>query len=143
MDPVFDTAATAAELSDDAIVARVRAGDMALFELIMRRYNGRLFRTVRAVLRNDAEAEDALQDTYVQAYLNLGQFAVRAKFATWLTRIALNEALRRVRRSGQRAAIEGASAPQEGSFVDAPEQRAAQAELRRALEHAVDELPDV
>jgi RNA polymerase sigma-70 factor (ECF subfamily) len=131
------------ELSDATIVARVLAGETALFELIMRRYNRRLFRLARAVLREDAEAEDALQDAYVQAYLNLGQFAGRAQFSTWLTRIVLNQALRRARQRGRLAALDGGAAAREGSFVDAPEQRAAQSELRQALESAVDELPEV
>src|SRR5260370_42570827 len=78
--------------SDEAVVERVRAGETALFEIIMRRYNQRLYRVARAILRNDAEAEDVMQDAYVRAYQYLYQFEGRAKFSTWLTRIAVHEA---------------------------------------------------
>ena len=131
----------AAELSDDAVVARVRAGEAALFELIMRRYNQRLYRAARAILRDDHEAEDAIQEAYVQAYVHLGQFQGRAKLSSWLTRIAVNEALRRARRRAR-----GEEVGQEMSHVAAPirgpEQEAVRAELRGALESAVDELPE-
>jgi RNA polymerase sigma-70 factor (ECF subfamily) len=89
-------------LSDAAIVGRVRAGETALFELIMRRYNRRLFRIARGVLRDDADAEDAVQDAYIGAYRKLHQFRGPDGFATWLCRIATNEALMR-RRSRARA----------------------------------------
>ena len=82
-------------LSDEEVVARVLSGESALFEMIMRRYNQRLFRTLRALVPNDAEAEDILQEAYVQAYQHLAQFEGRAKFSTWLTRIAIHEALAR------------------------------------------------
>src|SRR5437763_16527878 len=85
-------------LSDEEIVRRVLDGETALFELIMRRYNQRLYRMARAILRDDAEAEDVMQDAYVRAYEHLSQFAGRSQFATWLTRIAIHEALARVQR---------------------------------------------
>src|SRR5438105_13831860 len=84
--------------SDEEIVRRVLAGDTALFEVIMRRYNQRLYRTALSILRDGAEAEDVMQDAYVRAYQHLGQFAGRSSFATWLTRIAIHEALSRNRR---------------------------------------------
>ena len=77
---------------------RVRAGETGLFEVIMRRYNQRLYRVARAILRDDAEAEDVTQQAYVNAYQHLHQFAGRAMFSTWLTRIAVHEALARARR---------------------------------------------
>ena len=83
--------------TDEEIVDRVRAGDLALYEVIMRRYNQRLYRVARAILHNDAEAEDVMQDAYVRAYTHLDQFAGRAPFSTWLTRIAVHEALARLR----------------------------------------------
>src|ERR1700722_16564825 len=83
--------------TDQEIVERVKAGDTALYELIMRRYNQRLYRVARAILRDDAEAEDVMQDAYVRAYQHLDQFAGRALFSTWLTRIAVHEALSRLR----------------------------------------------
>ena len=83
--------------TDQEIVDRVKAGDTALYEIIMRRYNQRLYRVSRAILRDDAEAEDVMQDAYVRAYQHLDQFAGRAPFSAWLTRIAVNEALGRLR----------------------------------------------
>src|SRR5437763_3911843 len=85
-------------LADEEVVRRVLEGETALFELIMRRYNQRLYRVTRAILRDDAEAEDVMQDSYVRAYEHLSQFAGRSLFATWLTRIAIHEALARVQR---------------------------------------------
>ena len=75
------------------IVERVKRGETALYEILMRRYNQRLYRVALAILRNDAEAEDVMQDAYVRAYQHLDQFAERAPFSAWLTRIAVNEAL--------------------------------------------------
>src|SRR5215813_12563701 len=87
-----------ATLSDDEVVRRVLDGDVALFEIIMRRYNQRLFRVVRSVVKDDSEAEDVIQEAYVRAYEHLSQFEGRAKFSTWLTKIAIYEAYARVRR---------------------------------------------
>ena len=86
-------------LADEEVVVRVRAGDTHLFEVLMRRYNQRLYRAVRAILQNDADAEDAVQQAYLNAYRHLGQFEGRARFSTWLTRIAVYEALSRRRRA--------------------------------------------
>ncbi|MEZ4547091.1 MAG: sigma-70 family RNA polymerase sigma factor [Thermodesulfobacteriota bacterium] len=80
-------------LLDEDIVSRVLSGERDLFEIIMR-HNRRIYRTVRSIVRDSVEAEDVMQDAYVRAYTNLGQFAGLAKFSTWLTRIAVNEALR-------------------------------------------------
>src|SRR5437588_7420648 len=87
------------QISDEEVVTRVLAGNIADFEIIMRRYNQRLYRITRAILRDDSQAEDVVQDAYVRAYEHLGQFAGRAKFSTWLTRIAIHEALARARSS--------------------------------------------
>ena len=70
---------------------RIKGGETALYEILMRRYNRRLYRVALAMLRNDAEAEDVMQDAYVRAYRHLDQFAARAPFSAWLTRIAVNE----------------------------------------------------
>ena len=83
--------------TDQEVVERVKAGDTALYEIIMRRYNQRLYRVARAILRDAAEAEDVIQDAYVRAYQHLDQFAGRAPFSTWLTRIAVHEAFHRMR----------------------------------------------
>src|SRR5215475_2155078 len=84
--------------SDEQVVSRVLAGETALYELLMRRHNQRLYRVARSILREDAEAEDVMQDAYVRAYQHLADFEGRAKFSTWLTRIAVYEALARSRR---------------------------------------------
>ncbi|MGA2990377.1 MAG: sigma-70 family RNA polymerase sigma factor [Candidatus Korobacteraceae bacterium] len=102
-------------LSDEEVVAQVLAGNADMFEVLMRRYNQRLYRVARAILRNDDEAEDVMQDAYVRAYEHLDQFAGRAKFSTWLTRIAVHEALARQHR-GKRYARVGGEARQAFSF---------------------------
>ncbi len=80
------------EISDEEVVRRVVGGERELFELLLRRYNQRVYRAVRAVLRNPDDAEDVMQQAYVNAYRYLHQFEGRSSFATWLTRIALREA---------------------------------------------------
>lgn len=85
-------------LSDEEIVDRVRGGDTGLYEILVRRHNRRLYRVARAILGGDADAEDVMQDAYVRAFERLGQFRGEARFATWLTRIAINEARLRLRR---------------------------------------------
>ena len=89
------------ERSDEDLVAQVLDGDTAMFELLMRRHNERIYRAARAITRDDREAEDVMQQAYVNAFSNLRQFEGRAQFATWLTRIAVNEALARVRQRGR------------------------------------------
>jgi len=86
------TARSAAGEDDRALVARIIGGDSAAFEILMRRHNGALFRTARAILRDDADAEDALQEAYLAAYRNLGAFRGDARLSTWLTRIVINQA---------------------------------------------------
>ena len=86
------------DITNESLVKRVLEGDTALFEVLMRRHNQRLYRIARAVLREDAEAEDVMQDAYVNAYENLDQFEGRASFSTWLSRIALFAALARLRK---------------------------------------------
>ena len=88
MATLTETVTSPDPLSDEEVVARVLAGETSMFEVVMRRYNQRLYRVARAILRNDGEAEDVMQDAYVRAYEHLDQFAGRAKFSTWLTRIA-------------------------------------------------------
>src|SRR3954452_3580960 len=93
-------------LTDEDVVVRVVDGQTALFELLMRRHNERVYRVARAILRDDAEAEDVMQQAYVNAYTHLRQFDRRASFATWLTRIAVHEALARARRRGRYVSME-------------------------------------
>jgi len=103
------------ELQDEEVVARVLAGETALFEILMRRYNQRLYRISRVILRNDGEAEDVMQDAYVRAYEHLDQFAGKAAFSTWLTRIAIHEALARKRRRGRMDELD--ALPANGEFM--------------------------
>ena len=129
-------------LLDEEVLERVRAGELGLFEIIMRRYNQRLYRTARAITGDDDEAKDVVQDAYVRAYASLDQFAGRASFATWLTRIAAHEALARVRHRRRFVDLEDAM-PTLPSNTPGPEQRASDRELARALEAAIDALPGV
>src|SRR5579875_3697843 len=85
-------------IADDEIVALVRSGETGMFELLMRRYNQRLFRAIRSIVNDELEAEDVLQDVWVRAYEHLNQFLGRASFSTWVTRIAIYEAIARNRR---------------------------------------------
>ncbi len=131
--------------SDEEIVARVLEGEVALFELIMRRYNQRLYRVARAILRDDSEAEDVMQDAYVRAYQHLSQFQGRARFSTWLTRIAIHEALARVRRRQrwpESLEPEESSMPSLSSAAPDPEYRASSSELQQLLEAAILKLPE-
>ena len=133
--------------TDEQVVERVLAGETALYEVIMRRYNQRLYRVVRAILRDDAETEDVMQDAYVRAYQHLIQFAGRASFSTWLTRIAVHEALARVRKQSRIQQLDDPDFDGEPAMnhVDAspdPEQTTSEAELRQLLEEAVLALPE-
>ncbi|TMB38655.1 MAG: RNA polymerase subunit sigma, partial [Deltaproteobacteria bacterium] len=84
--------------TDEQVIERVLCGDAQLFELIMRRHNERLYRAIRSILRDEAEVEDAMQAAYLHAYTHLRDFERRSTLATWLTRIAIHEALGRRRR---------------------------------------------
>jgi len=133
-------------LTDEDVVRRVLAGEIEMFEILMRRYNRRVYRTVRAIVRDNGEAEDVMQDAYVRAYANLGQFAGRAKFSTWLTRIAVNEALARVRMRKRLVYLPedtgGIGMNIYTSKTPDPEQNALAKELALVVEEAVDSLPE-
>ena len=137
--------------SDRSLVERAAAGDARAFEQIMRQHNRTLFRTARAILRDDAEAEDALQEAYLQAYRSLGAFRAEAKLSTWLARIVANEALMRLRKQTRRAEIvpiQPAATVQELEQIsdtnmdEAPQSSAERSEVRRLLEAQIDLLPD-
>lgn len=134
--------------TDEQVVARVLAGDTALYELLMRRHNQRLYRIARAILRDDAEAEDVMQDAYVRAYQNLASFEGRAKFATWLTRIAVHEALARSRKRGRFQSLDSEEQlmgdPMNSviSSNRSPEQETYDRELAAVLEKAILALSD-
>lgn len=140
--------AKAEKWPDEEVVARVLQGETALFEIIMRRYNQRLFRVALAILRDEAEAEDVTQDAYVRAYQHLNQFVGRSAFSTWLTRIAVHEALARAGRRRQLENLEGMvmlkgeKSRELTSRLASPEQQASIGEIGKLLEAAILSLPE-
>ena len=131
---------------DDELVERVLGGDVAAFELIMRRYNQRIFRVVRSIVIDDDEAQDVIQEAYVSAFEHLSQFAGRAKFSTWLTKIAVNEALARRQRLKPLRYVDLCD-PKNASMepyedTHQAERTACSKELSTVLTQAIDELPD-
>lgn len=131
------------EQPDETVVQEILDGNTTLFELLMRRYNERLYRTARSIVRDDLEAEDVIQQAYVNAYAHLSQFNGSARFSTWLTRIAINEALARVRRRGRYETFDDDVVHPEPfmSQPDNPERQVFTHELRGLLEWAIDEIP--
>src|SRR5262252_2565361 len=135
-------------ISDDDVVSRVRAGETGLYEMLMRRYNQRLFRVIRSVVMNDDEAEDVLQEAWVRAYEHLDQFAGRASFSTWVTRIAFHKALARTRKNRRWTPLENpegeimAEAERRQTTAETPEMQAERSQLGRMLQAAVDGLPE-
>jgi RNA polymerase sigma-70 factor (ECF subfamily) len=127
-------------LTDDVVVARVLAGARESFEVLMRRYNQRLFRAARAVLRDEVEAEDVVQDAWVRAFAHLSQFSGRSSLATWLTRIAVHEALARRRRRSRQLPL-GDHAATLPAHTRSPEDEVGARQIATALEAAVDTLP--
>jgi len=138
-----------ARLPESELVDLARARDPRALEAIMRRHNRTLFRTARAILRDDAEAEDAVQEAYLRAFAAIGDFRGDSRLGTWLVRIAANEALMRRRAAARKAGVvpigaERAAAIEEEPMAEdsGPEQDAQRAELRRLLERRIDALPD-
>src|SRR5450631_1378247 len=134
--------------ADEEIVRRVLEGDLVLFELLMRRHNQRVYRAIRSILRDDAESEDVMQEAYVRTYEHLAQFEGRAQFSTWLTRIAVNEALKRLALRGRLDPLdeeqfeeEDGNMPAFRSTLPSPESTASNSELERLLEEAILALP--
>jgi RNA polymerase sigma-70 factor (ECF subfamily) len=141
------------ESADDAsLVADVQRGDTAAFAVLMRRYNRRLYRTARAILKDDAAAEDAVQEGYVAAFHHLAEFRGDAQLSTWLTRIVVNQALQALRRSRREQVVvlfdEPPEARDDTQFIPdslapvLPEKTMLRDELRRLIERKIDELPD-
>ena len=138
-------------ISEAELVARARERDEAAIRAIMQANNRRLYRLARGILRNDSEAEDVVQETYVRAFTHLEEFRGDSSLSTWLARIAMNEALGRLRR--QRPAVEWTSLPPgtlEAQIIqfphsvlsEDPEKSMAQREIQHVVEHAIDELPE-
>jgi RNA polymerase sigma-70 factor (ECF subfamily) len=145
----------ALSLDENDLVARARRRDQAAIRTIVRKNNRRLFRVARSILKDDWEAEDAVQEAYVRAFSRLDAFEGRSKLSTWLTRIAVNECLMRLRRRRPDFAdlteVENMSAEDEANVVPFPlntaqpnpERAMAQTEINSMLERAIDALPDV
>jgi RNA polymerase sigma-70 factor, ECF subfamily len=131
--------------SDEDVVGRVLAGQAALFEILMRRHNQRIYRIVRGILDDDGEAEDVMQDAYVRAYQHLGQFEGRSTFVTWLTRIAMHQAFACAERLKRQTSLDDneilADMKSTLASTDNPEQNVAHRELQSALEAAILSLP--
>jgi RNA polymerase sigma-70 factor (ECF subfamily) len=143
--PALQPAAAPTTLSDEEAVARVLAGDTSLFEILMRRYNQRLFRVARGILADDAEAEDVVQEAWLRAFRELAGFRGEARFSTWLTRIACHEALARAHRRRRLVSIlggNGGEPPEPPAEAPGPERDLENRELQALLRAAVEILPD-
>jgi RNA polymerase sigma-70 factor (ECF subfamily) len=139
--------------SDAQIAARIGTGDHKAFALLMRRHNRLLFRTARSIVKNDADAEDVLQEAYLLAFRRIGQYRGDAKLSTWLTRIVANEAIARARTTNRRAQIldinhggdleDGdTDIDMEQSRSEQPDESAMRSQARALLERKIDELPE-
>lgn len=150
--PRLAPAPVSAPTPEDDLVARAAAGDEAAFEALMRRHNRLLFRTARSILKDDGDAEDAVQEAYLRAWRALADFRGRSKLSTWLVRIVANEALGRLRRAGApviplEAAMTSVEPETQAALTAAPErgpeQMVARAQVRALLEARIDLLPEV
>lgn len=137
---------------DPQLVVRIAGGDQTAFESLMRKYNGKLFRVARAILKDDSDAEDVLQEAYIDAYRHIQDFRGGAQVGTWLTRIVINQALMRVRKEKRRSVLvrfrssrandtERPEASVADQRTESPSSGALRAEIRRILERRIDELP--
>ena len=152
MQPAF-TSLALERLPDSDLVLQIVGGNEAAFAVLMRRYNQTLYRTARSILKDDAEAQDAVQEAYLLAYKAMPAFRGDAKLSTWLVRIVVNESIARMRKRTRRAEVvhldgethEDLQAA-EGYMTEAtsgqPERAALQSEARRLLEAKIDKLPD-
>jgi len=141
------------DLTDGELSRRIAAGDEVAFEALMRKYNRMLYRVARSVLRNDAEAEDALQLAYLQAYRGMGSYRGESKLSTWLTRIVLNESLMRARKQRRESMVIPLDSTTDEADVamienmespgELPESAAIRTQTRALIERRIDALPEV
>jgi RNA polymerase sigma-70 factor (ECF subfamily) len=151
MDPQYASALAIA--ADDAeLVRRALARDNAAFRIIMTRHNRRLYRIARSILRNDSEAEDAVQEAYMHAFTHLSGFRGESSLATWLSRITMNEALGRLRKERPVTDLGCSEAQRHNAQIiafphsvgaDNPERTMAQREILQLAEQAADNLPEI
>ena len=134
--------------TDENIVLRILRGEVLFFEVLMRRHNQRIYRAVRSILRDDCECEDVIQETYVRAFEHLAQFEGRAQFSTWLTRIAVNEAIKRSVARGKLDPLNSEDSDGDYQAMSVPDQKspspethAARGELAALLEDSILALP--
>lgn len=150
--PPASTVPAGSSVSDAELVVRIAGRDQAAFEVLMRRYNGKLFRVARAILKDDTDAEDALQDGYLDAYRRMGDFRGESQLSTWLTRIVINQALMRMRRQKRDRVVvsfgtrrgsdrERTEVDMADDKAESPTDATMRAEVRRILERRIDELP--
>lgn len=137
--------------SDKDLVSQAMAGNDAAFALIMRRHNRLLFRSVRSILKNDDDTQDAVQEAYLRAWRALASFRSDAKLSTWLVRIAVNEALGRLRSTGAQVVPLNAAVDTDGETLEPsmpanpdeePESNAMRTQIRQQIEARIDTLPD-
>jgi RNA polymerase sigma-70 factor (ECF subfamily) len=152
----MDTASASQEMDDSLLLAQLRAGQAGAYERLMRRYNRRLFRAARGIVADDAEAQDAVQEGYLRAFVALQGFRGESSLGTWLTRIVINQALSQQRKLG-RIVLWGAAPEEEEDPAmpsredpesaipgsESPEQALLQRQLREQLQHALDGLPPI
>jgi RNA polymerase sigma-70 factor (ECF subfamily) len=142
---------TIAAPDDMELVRQAQTRDADAFRAIMRINNQKLYRLARSIIRNDSEAEDIVQETYATAFAHLSSFRGEARLATWLSRIAINEALDRLRRKRRLASVIAAESTSDAHIIpfplaasgDDPERTMAQRQILRLVEQATDALPDV
>jgi len=141
------------KLSDLELARSIAAGNPGAFEPLMRRYNQMLYRTARSILKDEAEAEDAVQDAYLLAFRAIGEFRGDAKLSTWLVRITVNESIGRLRKRKRTAEVirldgeaepdmEATETSMKESATERPEGAAMRSETRKLLEAKIDSLPD-
>ena len=135
-------------ISDEEIITRILQGEKDLYALIVRRYNQRLYRIGISIINDEREVEDIMQVTYINAYENLGKFAFKASFSTWLTRILINESLLRLRKREQsiimnEGSMENTIQLQSTQEPRTPATTVINAELRDILDHAIRDLPEI
>lgn len=151
----MDTASASQEMDDSLLLAQLRAGQAGAYERLMRRYNRRLFRAARGIVHDDAEAQDAVQEGYLHAFVALQGFRGEASLGTWLTRIVINQALSQQRKLG-RIVLWGAGPEEEDEAMpphedpesaipgtESPEEALLRRQLREQLQHALDGLPPI
>jgi RNA polymerase sigma-70 factor (ECF subfamily) len=144
------------DLTDTALAGRIASGDRLALQYVMRRHNQTLYRTARSILKDDAEAEDAVQEAYVLAYRAMDRFRGDAKLSTWLIRIVVNTAIRRARKINRSAEVidlvadpadlgetsRNSEADMHERAPEQPEHSALRAEMRRLIEDKINRLPD-